>query len=135
MPVTPEAGGLEILGLQLKQAYVGGAGGAALNAAGTLYFFNADPVITAATANTGLTEAKVNMIIGKLVVQDSDWEVLAADIAELANFGGLWVGQDSNSIKVYPLRSVWVAFSYTGATTWNSAAGDQEVLSVRLFYR
>ena len=135
LTVTPEAGGLEILGVQLKQAYAGGATGAALSAPGTLYFFDSDPAIAAGTANNGLTEAQINAIIGQLVIQDTDWTHLANNISMFANFGGLWVGQDSNSIRTFPIYTVYVAFLYTGATQWNSAAGDEEVLSLRLIYK
>ena len=130
----PHPHGIRITGLQLKLAYDGAGGGAALNPPGTLYFFRSDPAIAAATGSTALTVAQLNEIVGKLVVAATDWENLAADLAELAHFGGMWVGEDSEHLRMPGFPSFWVDFLYTGATTINSAAGDQEVLSLRLFY-
>jgi len=134
--VSPElASELLIAGIQLTQDYAGGAGGVNLTAAGTLYFFNADPAIAAGTAIDGLTAAQVAKIVSQQAVVAGDWVDLATTLTSYAHIGAVQLGAATGELKLPYLSTVWVAFLYTGATTFNSAAGDQEVLKIRLLYK
>jgi hypothetical protein len=119
-----------LVGIHLKQGYAGGVTGANLTAAGTLYFFRSDPAITAGTAINGLTEAQANLIIGTKAVAAGDWADLATTIASFAHYF-----DNAGVVNIPTLGEFYVAFLYTGATSFNSAAGDDETLLIRFVYQ
>lgn len=130
--LLPERDFLHISGAQFKFLFAGAGTGAALHPAGTLYFFRADPEITA--GDTAITETQVDLIIAKLDIAADDWTTLVTDTLEWASFGAMWFGADAETIKLLKLHTIYVSFYYEGATTINSLAADAESLEVRFIY-
>ena len=92
--------------------------GAILGNAITLYFFRSDPVIGVGDADLSIADA--NACIGKIEVYEGDWETFASSgIATITpNFP--YTSDGSGSI--------YCACVNRSATSYNSAAGDDEQL-------
>lgn len=99
--------------------------GALLEQDGELLFFDADPSIT--NGATTLTTAATAAIIGRVSVAAADW--LATSASESIAFYNL------QPIVFPEIKTLYAVFKNTGATSYNSAAGDQESLRLKIGLR
>lgn len=90
---------------------------------GRLAIFDSDPSLAAAA--TALTAAQTAKLVGELA-----W--LNAELVTDATSGRLF---GVTSIPFKPVTSLWASFFSMGATSINSAAGDDELVAVRLGIR
>lgn len=100
-----------------------GVGGAILVPDGVLYIFSADPTI--AFGDTSISAAERLTLLGEK-------KIFAADWSSDANGGSAWL---ITAIPFHPLATLYFAFKLTSATSFNSAAGDDERLRFRIWYR
>lgn len=104
------------------------AGGSVADAtnSGNIFIFDADPSITAADTDMAAAAADHKLAIGYLPVLASDWK-------EDSNGGMVCVSTPVAFHAVGTLYFVWE--SAAGATSINSAAGDDEEMHLNFWYR
>jgi hypothetical protein len=98
-------------------------GGDVLTPDGVLLVFDTDPTITA--GDTSIAAAERETLIGQWSVYSSDWTSADANAASTCPW-------PNDALRVEGLSSVYVAWHHLSATSYNSAVGDDETLSVRL---
>ncbi|MEJ2688281.1 MAG: hypothetical protein P8124_14095, partial [Gammaproteobacteria bacterium] len=108
----------EILG-----AHFVSSGGDVLQVAGDLLIFNA--AVTVAAGDTSITLAERRELCGIISISASDWQ---AD----ANGASQYIYSQP---VAYNTNDLYLVFFLTSATSINSAAEDDEILEVNLFYR
>lgn len=111
----------EVLGIALIMQEDGS--GAIIAEAGELYIFNADPSISAGDAT--IPAAQYPNIIGKVAVAATDWN---SDVNGACAYL-------TTPVAFPDLATIYLAYRHTGATTINSAAGDDEKLRAHLTVR
>ena len=100
--------------------------GAILQTAGRLYVFDTDPATAADAAALAANGADHKNIVGSVKIASTDW---GAD----ANGG---VAYASVAIPFHQLSTLYFVFQPdSGATTINSAVGDDEELYLNFWYR
>lgn len=113
----------EIFAVQLV-SYETGAG-AVLTPAGVLYFFKADPTISANDAALAAAAADHKNIIGEIPFTASDWESDANGAVAIALV----------TVPFKDISSIFAAFRLDGAATpYNALAGDDELLELSFDY-
>lgn len=110
--------GGEILALYLVQHI--GSGAVLSDLYGDLVIFDADPSLSA--GDTTLTTAQARMVIGRIAWANAE---LTTD-TNTAQLGAL------TRVPFKPVGSLWFAFFSRGATSINSAGGDDELLELRV---
>lgn len=96
--------------------------GAILTETGTLLVMDADPATSAADA--ALAAAEYPTILAQIDFADADWH---EDTAGAVN---CVIVADT-----YHETALFLVFFHSGATQWNSAAGDDEQLEINLWYK
>lgn len=96
-----------------------GGTGQILTPDGKLFFFDADPAISAGA--TGLTTGEHATIIGEFDIESADF---------YSDTKGA-VAVNKNSIAFYPLKTLYVAWFQEASTGFNGATGDLEILEMR----
>lgn len=104
-------------------------GGDELAVAGKLVFFDADPAIAAGATN--ITAAEAITVVAAVDLAAGDW---------ISEAGGTLVGRWTQNLVTDPIpfhavTSLYVALYHTAATTVNSAAEDNEVISMNMWFR
>lgn len=112
----------EILGVLLVMQEDGS--GAIIAEDGELYIFDQDPSISAGGAVIPTAQA-VN-VLGKVNVAEADWD---------SDANGAIAYITDTPVAFDNLSSLYLAYRHTGATTINSAAGDDEKLRCVLAIR
>lgn len=102
------------------------SGGDKLAETGRLCFFESQPTVTIALGDMTLAQAK--LLIGYVEVAAADWKSQGGTPTVKTAFF-------SPAIAFQSIESLWMAYLHTGATQWNSAGGDNEVLDVNVRYR
>lgn len=113
----------EILGVLLEMHAA--AAGAVINEVGYLYFFDADPGLSAADTSFS-SVANAQKAIGGIAVAVADWSPAA---------GKYIICTKSVAIPFHVIENLYIAYFHTGATQYNSAGNDNEVLSVNAWVR
>jgi len=114
-------------GLIRQLTFVSGeaGGGAVLSEAGVLYVLDADPNTSVGDAN--LTLAELETVIAKFEVAAADWKEENSGAAGcVAHYKGEW--------PFHACSTLYLVYYHEGATTYNSAAGDEETLKVNIWY-
>lgn len=111
--------------------------GAIITETGMLFIFDADPSVSNGDAN--LAAAAWGKVVGIIEVVANDWvEEASGGTGSIAIYSG---GNSSGGVGAalpIPFHSVgtlYFAYYHTGATTINSAAGDDEQLEFNVWYR
>lgn len=99
-------------------------GGDELEITGVLLIFDADPAI--AEGDSAITAAEHQSLIGMVKVESGDYL--------LADSGGKSAYIVDTAVPFHSLETIYFSFDYTAATTINSAAGDNEVVSLNAWY-
>lgn len=102
-------------------------GGEIITEAGTLVIADASLLTSAGDANLGA--AVWPTILGVIDVASTDW------FEENATQAGAVAYIIDTPIPFHEVSSLRLSFYHEGATTWNSAAGDDEQLEVNIWYR
>lgn len=102
------------------------SGGDKIGEAGRLYFFDADPTITAGAGDMTLAEAK--LLIGQIEIAASDWKNAGGTPTVKTVFKEVAIG-------FHAVPSIFAAYFHAGATQINSAGGDDEVFDFNVWYR
>jgi hypothetical protein len=121
IPVSISAAGGIIKSLILSQVELDA--GAILSVAGVLVFFTADPIC--AVGDTALTSTAWGRAVGTVTVAAGDW------VTDANGGVALKSGLD---IPFPRLANLWCVFKLTSATSINSGATDDEVLSIKVYY-
>ena len=98
--------------------------GAVLASAGWLLIFDTDPSIT--SGDTAITAAEGNTLVGQV-------NVLAADWITDATSGHAYICE--KPIPFHAVSTLYLSWHHDSTVSINSAAGDDETLSVRVWYR
>lgn len=98
--------------------------GAVMSPAGTLILLDADPAI--ASGDTAMTAAERETVIGSIDVAAADW---------IADATGAHASILDKPLPFHNLQTIYAVWLHTDATSLNSAAGDDEVLSFKAWYR
>ena len=98
--------------------------GAVLEPSGKLILFDADPAVS--SGDTALAAAEFPTILGVVDVATADWH---------ADANGAVAYIHDNPVPFHALTSVYAVWFHTLATSYNSAAGDDEQLEVNMWYR
>jgi len=115
----------EILSFALYSSEVGT--GDVLLPAGYIYIFDTDPAIASGDAALAAAGAEHKTLLGVITVNAYDW---TSD----ANGGVAYMSYQPIPFK--EIKTLYVALKLaTGATTINSAAGDDEEFHFRFWYR
>lgn len=112
----------EILGALLVSRETGT--GAVQTPDGILFFFDADPSIS--SGDTAMSAAARQKLIGQIAVTGTDFD---------SDANGASVYLVSVPVAFHALAALYVAFRLTSATSYNDAAGDDEILEVNLWLR
>lgn len=112
----------ELLTFQLVSQETGA--GAVIQATGKLFVFDTDPTVTANDA--ALAVADWPTVIGIVDVAAGDW------VADANGAGATIV---DTPIAFHRLSTLYFVFRLTSADGYNTAAGDDEKLSVRVWMR
>ena len=91
---------------------------------GTLLLLDADPAVAA--GDTTITAAERATVIGHVKVLGADWK---GD----ANGASAYIY--NQPIAFHNLQTIYAVWFHEDATTFNSAAGDDEILQLRAWYR
>lgn len=102
--------------------------GAIQHPACRLVFFDADPAIAAGDTNITLAEAKT--IVGSVTVADGDWTTESAGTALHAYCYKIL----TDPIPFHGTQYLYVALYSTDAAGINDAAGDDEVITLNVWY-
>ena len=121
IPVSVSAAGGIIKSIVLSQTELDA--GAILSVAGVLVFFTADPVCAA--GDTAVTSTAWGKSLGTVTVAAGDWVTDANGGAAL---------KATLDIPFPRLANLWCVFKLTSATSINSGATDDEVLSIKIYY-
>jgi hypothetical protein len=114
----------EILAVQLITGANTGGTGVIPVPAGKLIFFDTDP--TVAAGDTTLTAVEWATVIAIVDVESTDWH---SD----TNGAGQYINLDP--VTFQNQASLWGVWFHESATGFNSAAGDDETLKMRVYYR
>ena len=132
--ITLEKQGITIHSFLLKQGFDGAATGVALAPTGTVVFFKGNPSLASGTAIGGLSAAQLALIVGAHDVVAGDWNAWMAAAATTDASLAIFHLTEKIDIPRMANDGFYVAFLYTGATSFNSAAGDEETLEIKLVY-
>lgn len=127
--LQPVGQSLRIIKALLLHTWDADATGTNLTPAGNIIIFERDPSIAVGTAQDGLTNGIARTILSTIAVTAASWKTRGTEVAVAS--------LDTLSFLYVPLpalRDIYVAFEYTGATSFNSAAGDEETLEVKFLY-
>ena len=100
------------------------SGGAILPSSGWLLIFDTDPSITA--GDTAITAAEGNTLVGQVQVLSTDWITDATS-------GHAYICE--KPIPFHANDILYLVWYHDSTTAINSATGDDETLSVRVWYR
>lgn len=100
--------------------------GAIITETGVLYVFDSDPSISAGDAAMATAGADHKLAIARLDVAATDWE-------EDAN--GATVYKKDLKIPFHAISSLFFVYRQTGATEFNDAGADNEILEFNCWYR
>jgi hypothetical protein len=109
---------------EIVQAIFYSTGGDELQVEGRLLIFDTAPTID--LGDTTLTVAEHKTLCGRIPVATANYG---------ADAGGAIAVKDDIHVVFHQVTNLYLAFFLTSATSINSAAGDNEVLQVRLWYR
>jgi hypothetical protein len=98
--------------------------GAVQTPAGTIIFFDASPAKTA--GDTTLTAGQRATVLGQVKVLASDWK------ADSVSGGAVICNQP---VAFHNLQTLYLVWFHEDATSFNDAAGDDEQMILRLWYR
>ena len=98
--------------------------GAVLQSNGWVLIFDADPAIAA--GDTAITAVERQTLISQVQVSSTDW---IADASGASHF------IFNQPIAFHGLQTIYLAWFHKHATAINSAAGDDEVLDINIWYR
>lgn len=98
--------------------------GAVLQPSGWLLIFDSDPAIAA--GDTAITTAERQTLIGQVEVSSTDW---------IADANGASQFIFNQPVAFHGLTAIYLTFLLTSSTSINSAAGDDEVLDLNMWYR
>ena len=98
--------------------------GAVLEPTGTLLLLDADPA--AAAGDTALTSAENLTILGAVTLQAGDWT---------SDANGARACIVDTPIAFHNLQTLYAVWLHTLATSFNDAAGDDEILQLNAWYR
>lgn len=112
----------EILGILLISSESGE--GAVLSPNGVLFFFSADPAISA--GDTAVLGADRQYLVGQVEIETTDWQ---------ADTGCASCMIHTKPIAFPAVTSLYACWHHDLTTAYNSAAGDDEALHLRIFFR
>ena len=94
---------------------------------GHLLIFDADPGHSAGDVGTGISTAEWQTLIAVVTVETVDWttETTAA----------YYNARDFEPIRFHAVNTLYFVWRHTGDTSYNDAAGDDEVLDVNVWYQ
>ena len=98
--------------------------GAVLEPTGKLILFDADPAVS--SGDTALAAAEFPTILGVVDVAAADW---------VSDANGAVAYIVDTPVPFHALTSLYAVFLHTLATSYNSAAGDDEQLEFNAWYR
>jgi len=101
--------------------------GALQDSAGQLLIFDADPGHSAGDDGSGITAAEWKTLIAAIDVAAGDWTT--EDNALFCN------KRDFEPIRFHEVNTLYFVWRHTDATSLNDAAGDDESLSVNVWYQ
>ena len=98
--------------------------GAVQTPAGTLIFLDADP--STAAGNTSITAGERATVLGQVKILASDWK------ADSVSAG---VTVHDQPVAFHNLQTIYVVWYHEDATSMNDAAGDDESMVMKFWYR
>ncbi len=100
--------------------------GAVQEGNGVMYFFDADPDVSAGDTALAVIGAEHATIIGITQIQAGDWDSDASGA----------VVHKTVAIPFHAIATVFAVYRNTDASAvWNSAVGDNEVLDINMWFR
>jgi len=98
--------------------------GAVLTPAGTLFLFDADPSIS--SGDTAMTLAARQTVIAQIPVSSGDWK---------SDANGASAAILDSPVAFHQVTALYFAWLHEEATSFNSAAGDDESLDFNFWFR
>lgn len=98
--------------------------GAVLTPAGSLFIFDSDPSIAAGA--TAMVALRRKMVIAEIPVAAADWQ---------SDANGASVTVHNKPTAFHALKTLYFAWFHEDATSFNDAAGDDEILEFNAWYR
>jgi hypothetical protein len=91
---------------------------------GVLFFLDADPAVAA--GDTTMTAGERATVIAQVEVETTDWK---------SDAGGASATIFTKPIALHALSSLYVVWFLEHATSYNDAAGDDEILQMNAWFR